>query len=62
MGYIRRQARNIASISNPEVKILASNKQLLFYEWHVQKASDEKCQNCWYTSAVSQPVDQGNTI
>ena len=45
-----------------KVKILASNKQLLFYEWHVQKASDEKCQNCWYTSAVSQPVDQGNTI
>ena len=45
-----------------KVEILANNKQLLFYEWHVQKASDETCQNCWFTSAVSQPIDQGNTI
>ena len=24
--------------------------------------SEEKCKNCWFTSAVSIPVDQGNTI
>ena len=45
-----------------KVEILANNKQLLFYEWHVQKASDETCQNCWFTSAVSQPIDQGNNL
>ena len=45
-----------------KIEILAKDKQLLFYEWHVQKASEENCNNCWFTSAVSMPVDQGNTI
>tara|TARA_B100000575_G_scaffold286569_1_gene283532 strand:- start:405 stop:890 length:486 start_codon:yes stop_codon:yes gene_type:complete len=44
------------------VEILTEDKKLYFYEWHVQKGSDENCKNCWFTSAVSQPVDQGNTI
>ena len=44
------------------IEILSDKKQLFFYEWHVQKGSDEKCKNCWFTSAVSRPVDQGNTI
>ena len=44
------------------IEILSEKKQLFFYEWHVQKGSDEKCKNCWFTSAVSIPVDQGNTI
>ena len=45
-----------------KIEILAKNKQLFFYEWHVQKGSDNRCKNCWFTSAVSQPVDKGNTI
>ena len=44
------------------IEILSEDKKLFFYEWHVQKGSDEKCKNCWFTSAVSMPVDQGNTI
>ena len=44
------------------IEILSDKKQLFFYEWHVQKGSEEKCKNCWFTSAVSIPVDQGNTI
>ena len=44
------------------IEILTENKKLFFYEWHVQKGSDENCVNCWYTTAVSQPMDQGNTI
>jgi hypothetical protein len=44
------------------IEILAKNKQLFFYEWHVEKGNDENCKNCWFTSAVSVPVDQGNTI
>ena len=43
-------------------KILAKDKQLLFYEWHVEKASENNCKDCWFTSAVSMPIDQGNTI
>ena len=38
------------------------DKQLLFYEWHVQKASEKNCKDCWFTSGVSMPMDQGNTI
>ena len=44
------------------IEILSDKKQLFFYEWHVQKGSEEKCKNCWFTSAVSMPVDQGNTV
>ena len=44
------------------IEILSENKKLFFYEWHVQKGSDDNCKSCWFTSAVSQPVDQGNTI
>ena len=44
------------------VEILNKNKELFFYEWHVEKGSDANCKNCWFTSAVSIPVDQGNTI
>ena len=45
-----------------KIEILAKDKQLLFYEWHVQKASENNCKDCWFTSAVSMPIDQGNTI
>ena len=44
------------------IEIVSKNKKLFFYEWHVQKGSDEQCKSCWFTSAVSKPVDQGNTI
>ena len=44
------------------IKILTKDKQLLFYEWHVQKATEENCIDCWFTTAVSIPIDQGNTI
>ena len=44
------------------IEILSFDKKLYFYEWHVQKGSDDNCKNCWFTTAVSQPIDQGNTI
>ena len=45
-----------------KIEILARDKQLIIYEWHVQKASEKNCNNCWFTTAVSMPIDQGNTI
>ena len=44
------------------IEILAKDKQLSSYEWHVQKASEKNCKDCWFTSGVSTPMDQGNTI
>ena len=44
------------------IEILTKDKQLLFYEWHVQKATEKNCIDCWFTTAVSTPIDQGNTI
>tara|TARA_B110000967_G_C18867901_1_gene553708 strand:+ start:1408 stop:1863 length:456 start_codon:yes stop_codon:yes gene_type:complete len=45
-----------------KIEILTKDKQLLFYEWYVEKATEENCNNCWFTSVVSIPIDQGNTI
>ena len=45
-----------------KIEILAKDKQLFYYEWQVQKGSDDKCNDCWFTSAVSVPIDQGNSI
>ena len=45
-----------------KIKILTKDKQLLFYEWHVQKASDENCIDCWFPSSVSIPIAQGHPI
>tara|TARA_B100001175_G_C19419394_1_gene595291 strand:+ start:311 stop:772 length:462 start_codon:yes stop_codon:yes gene_type:complete len=44
------------------VELLTKEKKLFFYEWHVEKGSDNECKDCWFTSAVSIPIDQGNTI
>jgi hypothetical protein len=45
-----------------KIEIVSEDKKLFFYEWHVQKGSSDNCKECWFTSAVSQPFDQGNTI
>jgi hypothetical protein len=44
------------------VEVLTKDKQLYYYEWHVEKGTNSECNECWFTSAVSIPVDQGNTI
>jgi hypothetical protein len=45
-----------------EIEILSKNKEVVVYEWHIQRGSEQKCKNCWYTSVVTPPVDQENTI
>ena len=55
-------ASNSFNTKTYRVEILTNDKKLFFYEWQVQKGSDDNCKNCWFTSAVSIPVDQGNTI
>ena len=65
LNHSSHKIKLIADSSNKfiyRIEILSDKKQLFFYEWHVQKGSEEKCKNCWFTSAVSIPVDQGNTI
>ena len=65
---INHSSHKIKLVSNSfntktyRVEILTNNKKLFFYEWQVKKGSDDNCKNCWFTSAVSLPVDQGNTI
>ncbi len=44
------------------VKVLTDEKKQFFYEWHVSKGNEENCTNCWFTTAVSMPLDQGNSI
>ena len=45
-----------------KVEILTKDKTLFFYEWHVKKGDEKNCKDCWFTSAVSIPIDQGNSI
>ena len=65
---INHSSHKINLISNTSnfyiyrIEILTNDKKLFFYEWQVQKGSDTDCKNCWFTSAVSIPVDQGSTI
>ena len=65
---INHSSHKINLISNTSnsyiyrIEILTNDKKLFFYEWHVQKGSDDNCKKCWFTSAVSIPLDQGNTI
>ena len=60
--------KSLSKISNTSksyiyrIEILTNDKKLFFYEWQVEKGSDVDCKNCWFTSAVSLPTDQGNTI
>ena len=65
---INHSSHKINLISNTSksyiyrIEILTNDKKLFFYEWQVEKGSDVDCKNCWFTSAVSLPTDQGNTI
>ena len=65
---INHSSHKIKLVSNSpntyvyRIEILSENKKLFIYEWHVQKGSDDNCKNCWFTSAVSQPMEQGNSI
>ena len=65
---INHSSHKINLISNTSnsyiyrIEILTNDKKLFFYEWQVEKGNDVDCKNCWFTSAVSLPADQGNTI
>ena len=44
------------------VKVLSEEKKQFYYLWHVEKGNDQNCKSCWFTSGVSAPTDQGNSI
>jgi len=44
------------------VEIISSDKKMYFYEWHLEKSTTKKCNNCWFTTNVSPPTDKGNII
>ena len=37
------------------VNVVSKDNQNFFYEWHIEKGTEENCNNCWFTSAVSYP-------
>ena len=44
------------------IELIAKNKIIYSYEWHLEIGSTEKCNNCWFTTIVSPPINKGNTI
>lgn len=41
------------------VNIVSKDNKNFFYEWHIEKGSEENCKSCWFTSAVSYPQVRG---
>ena len=65
VNHSNHKIKLISNSSNTyiyRIEILTDKKKLFLYEWHVQKGNEKSCKNCWFTTAVSQPVDRGNTI
>ena len=44
------------------IELIAKNKIIYFYEWHLEIGSTEKCNNCWFTTIVSPPINKGSSI
>ena len=44
------------------IELITKNKKIFFYEWHLEKSSTKKCNNCWFTTIVSPPVNIGDAI
>jgi len=44
------------------VKVLSEEKKQFYYLWHMERGNDKNCKSCWFTSGVSMPTDQGNSI
>ena len=61
-------SHKITLITNSEdnyiynIELITKNKKIVFYEWHLEKGTSEKCNSCWFTTIVLPPVNIGNTI
>jgi hypothetical protein len=44
------------------VELISSDKEMYFYEWHLEKGTIKNCNDCWFTSIVSPPISKGNII
>ena len=44
------------------IELITKNKKIVFYEWHLEKSTTDKCDSCWFTTIVLPPVNIGNTI
>ena len=44
------------------IELIAKNKIIYFYEWHLEIGSTKKCNDCWFTTIVSAPINKGNSI
>ena len=44
------------------VELISSDKKMYFYEWHLEKSTTKSCNNCWFTTNVSPPINKGKII
>ena len=63
IGFFLAIHFNATSIDWEKYRKLAGNEKESFdIAAGLQKATEENCIDCWFTTAVSIPIDQGNTI
>jgi len=44
------------------VELISKDKKMYLYKWQLEKSSIEGCSNCWFTTIVSPPIDNGDII
>jgi hypothetical protein len=44
------------------VELISSDKKMYFYEWHLEISTTKSCNNCWFTTNVSPPINKGKII
>ena len=65
---LNHASHKIKLITNSEdtyiynIELITKNKKIFFYEWHLEKSITDQCNNCWFTTIVSPPVNIGDTI
>ena len=65
LNHESHKIKLIMSLKNKHVysvEIISSDKKMYFYEWHLEKSTIKNCNNCWFTTIVSSPINKGNII
>ena len=67
-ALINHESHKIKLIMNSKnkniynVELISIDKKMYFYEWHLEKSTIKNCNNCWFTTIVSSPINKGNII
>ena len=65
LNHVSHKINLIADSKNKNlysIELITKNKKTFLYEWQLEKGTTDKCDNCWFTTLVSPPINIGDTI